>query len=93
MASELLMATLLLAQSDPGRGEDPSGVGGVIIIVAIILLVLAVGAFLARKVFVRDTMPSKPSEDEQSPQAAGADAAGESASADPSAMGRPSDRG
>lgn len=93
MAHELLTPALLLAQSDPGRGSDPTGTGGVIIIVAIILLVLAAGAFLARKVFVRDTMPTKPSEDEKSPQAAGADAAGESASADPSAMGRPSDRG
>ena len=93
MASDLLAMALLVAQDDPGRGGDPGGPGGVIVIVVIILLVLAAGAFLARKVFVRDTMPTKPSEDEQSPKAVGADTAGESASADPSAMGRPSDRG
>lgn len=67
MAELLNAAVFLLAQDEPGRGDDPSGAGGVVIIVAIVLLVLAAGAFLARKVFVRGTMPSTPEEDRQDP--------------------------
>jgi hypothetical protein len=59
------MANLfLLAQDDPGRGDDPSGGIGVVVIVAIILVVVLAGVLLARKFFVRGTMPAKPSEDE-----------------------------
>jgi hypothetical protein len=65
----------------------------IVIILAIAALVLVGGVVMARKGFERGTMPSKPEEDERSPQAAGPDAGGEAASADPRAMGRPSDRG
>jgi hypothetical protein len=67
MAVFLNAAVLYLAQDDPGRGDDPGGGLGVVIIVAIILVVLAAGIFLARKVFVRGTMPSTPQEDRDLP--------------------------
>jgi hypothetical protein len=38
-----------------------------VIIIVIIVLVLAAGAFLARNVFVRGTMPSTPEEDRADP--------------------------
>jgi MYXO-CTERM domain-containing protein len=50
--------TLLLLAQDPGRGEDPSGPGGVIIIAAIALLVLVAGLLLARRLFMRG--PTRP---------------------------------
>jgi hypothetical protein len=75
VAHFLNAAVFLLAQDDPGRGDDPGGGIGVVIIVAIILLVLAAGIFLARKVFVRGSMPSSPQEDrEETGEAAPAEA-------------------
>jgi hypothetical protein len=67
VAELLNAAVFLIAQDEPGRGDDPGGGGGVIIIVAIILVVLAAGLFLARKVFVRGTMPTTPQEDREDP--------------------------
>ena len=40
-----------------------------VIIIVIVVLVLAAGLLLARKGFVRGTMPRKPSEDEPGPSA------------------------
>jgi hypothetical protein len=67
MAELLNAAVFLLAQDDPGRGDDPGGGIGVVLIVAIVLVVLAAGIFLARKVFVRGTMPATPQEDREDP--------------------------
>jgi hypothetical protein len=67
VAELLNAAVFLLAQDEPGRGDDPGGGVGVVIIVAIILVVLAAGIFLARKVFVRGTMPTTPQEDREDP--------------------------
>ena len=67
MAELLNAAVFLLAQDEPGRGDDPSGIGGIVIIAAIVLLVLAAGIFLAKTVFVRGTMPATPEEDRQDP--------------------------
>jgi hypothetical protein len=64
----------------------------VIVIVVIVLVVLVAGVFLAKKGFTRGTMPDTPSEDTPGTESVGAgDESG--ASADPRAMGRPSDRG
>jgi hypothetical protein len=65
----------------------------IVIILAIAVLVLVGGVLMARKGFERGTMPTRPEEDERSPEAVGPDVGGEAASADPRAMGRPSDRG
>jgi hypothetical protein len=56
-----LGALLLAAQG--ASGDNPDFPWGVIIIVAIAVLVVAAGVLLAKKVFVRGTMPDKPSED------------------------------
>jgi len=73
-------------------GDDPSFPWGVVIIVAIVLAVLAAGLLLARKAFTRGTMPAKPSQDRPDTASVGAgDQPG--VTADPRAMGRPSDRG
>ncbi len=65
----------------------------VIVIVAIALVVLVVGFVLARKGFVRGSMASTPSEDRVS-EPDGAEAKQDpDVSHDPSAVGRPSDRG
>lgn len=91
----LLNALLLIAQDDPGRGDDPGGAGGVILIVAGFVVLLAVGIFLARKVFTRGTLPDTPSDDAaqagEEPSVGSGDQPG--VEADPRAMGRPSDRG
>jgi hypothetical protein len=47
-----MIALLLLAQDEPGRGGDPSGVGGVFIVAAIALVVL-VALLAGRKLFKR----------------------------------------
>ena len=83
---------LLLAQDEPGRGDDPGGVGGVVIIVAIALVVLVAGVLLAKKAFTRGTMPDKPSEDSQETSSIGAGSEA-GVTTDPRAVGRPSDRG
>jgi hypothetical protein len=67
MAQFLQAAAFFLAQDEPGRGDDPSGGVGVVIIVAIVVVVLAAGILLARKAFVRGTMPSTPEEDRADP--------------------------
>ena len=64
----------------------------VIAIVVIALVVLVVGVLLAKKGFTRGTMPDTPSEDTPGTESVGSgDEPG--ATADPRAMGRPSDRG
>ena len=84
------MLSLLAAQG--ASGDEPGFPWGVAIIVAIILLVLVAGVLLAKKGFVRGQMAEKPSEDKPDTQSVGAgDQPG--VTADPSAMGRPSDRG
>ena len=87
-----LNALLLLAQDDPGRGDDPGGGLGVVIIVAIVLVVLVAGALLAKKVFTRGSMPSKPSEDKPDTSSVGVGGK-PGVAADPRAVGRPSERG
>jgi hypothetical protein len=67
VAELLNAAVFLIAQDEPGRGDDPGGGVGVVIIVAIVLIVLAAGIFLAKKVFVRGTMPATPQEDREDP--------------------------
>jgi hypothetical protein len=67
VAELLNAAVFLIAQDEPGRGDDPGGGVGVVIIVAIVLVVLAAGIFLARKVFVRGTMPTTPQQDREDP--------------------------
>jgi hypothetical protein len=67
VAALLNAAVFLIAQDEPGRGDDPGGGVGVVIIVAIVLVVLAAGVFLARKFFVRGTMPATPQEDRDDP--------------------------
>jgi hypothetical protein len=75
-------------------GDDPSGAGGVIIIVAIVLAVLIAGVVLAKKGFTRGEMASTPSEDSGRPEPDGAAAKQDpKVSHDPTAVGRPSDRG
>lgn len=65
---------------------------GLIAIVVIAVMVLAIGVAMARKGFVRGTMPAKPSEDKPTTESVGAqDAPG--VTADPRAMGKPSERG
>ena len=87
-------ATFLLA-AQGASGDDPSFPWGIVIIAAIVLLVLAAGLLLARKGFTRGTMPSTPSEDAEAAVDQGSVGAGDApgVSADPSAVGRPSDRG
>jgi hypothetical protein len=65
---------------------------GVIVIVVIALVVLAVGVVMARKGFVRGSMPAKPSEDKPSEESVGAQAE-PGVTTDPRSVGRPSDRG
>jgi hypothetical protein len=67
VAELLNAAVFLIAQDEPGRGDDPGGGVGVVVIVAIVLVALAVGVFIARKVFVRGTMPATPQEDREDP--------------------------
>jgi hypothetical protein len=70
----------------------PRDVTGVIAIVVIAVIVLAIGFVLARKGFVRGTMPEKPSEDKPTTESVGAqDEPG--VAADPRAVGKPSERG
>ena len=65
---------------------------GVIAIVVIAAIVLAIGVFMARKGFVRGSMPAKPSEDNPSDESVGVQRDPE-VTHDPRAVGRPSDRG
>ena len=65
---------------------------GVIVIVIIAVIVLAVGVFMARKGFVRGSMPEKPSEDKPSDDSVGAQRE-PGVTHDPRAVGRPSERG
>ena len=65
---------------------------GIIAIVVIAVLVLAVGVFMARRGFVRGSMPEKPSEDKPSDDSVGAQRE-PGVTHDPRAVGRPSDRG
>jgi hypothetical protein len=67
-------------------------VTGVIAIVVIAVIVVAIGIYMARKGFVRGTMPEKPSEDKPTTESVGAqDEPG--VETDPRAVGRPSERG
>jgi hypothetical protein len=84
--------TFLAAQG--ASGDDPSGTGGVIIIVAIVLAVLIAGVVIAKKAFTRGEMASTPSEDSGKPDPDGVDAKQDpKVSHDPTAVGRPSERG
>jgi hypothetical protein len=71
------------------HGYEP---GMVIVIVVIALVVVTAGIVLAVKGFTRGTMPSTPSEDTADRSTVGAGDA-DKTTADPRAMGRPSDRG
>ena len=65
---------------------------GVIAIVVIAVIVLAIGVAVARKGFVRGSMAETPSEDKPSRESVGVqDEPG--VSADPRAVGQPSERG
>jgi len=64
----------------------------VIVIVAIVLIVLVAGVLMAKKGFTRGTMPDTPSQDTPDTDSVGAGDE-EGTTADPRAMGRPSDRG
>lgn len=65
---------------------------GVIAIVVIAVIVLAIGFAMARKGFVRGSMPAKPSEDKPSEESVGAqDEPG--VTTDPRSVGKPSERG
>jgi hypothetical protein len=66
----------------------------VIVIVVIAVVVLVGGFLVARKGFVRGSMASTPSEDSGVPEPDGAEAKKDpDVSHDPTAVGRPSDRG
>jgi hypothetical protein len=65
---------------------------GVIAIVVIAVIVLAIGVAMARKGFVRGSMPAKPSEDKPGGESVGAQAE-PGVSHDPRATGKPSERG
>jgi hypothetical protein len=93
MVRRMLLELLPIA-AQGGSGDDPSGAGGVIIIVAIVLAVLIAGVVIAKKAFTRGEMPATPSEDSGKPEPEGAGAAQDpSVSHDPTAVGRPSERG
>lgn len=66
--------------------------GGLVIIVAIIVVVLVAGVLLARKGFTRGTLPDKPSQDRPDSSSVGAGSE-PGMTADPRAVGRPSERG
>src|SRR3954469_24962853 len=87
----MLVLLPLAAQGD--SGDDPSGAGGVLIIVAIVLAVVIAGVVIAKKAFTRGEMASTPSEDSGKPAPDGVEAVREpGVSHDPTAVGRPSDR-
>jgi hypothetical protein len=65
---------------------------GVIIIVAVALVVVVAGVLLARKGFTRGTLPDKPSQDRPDTSSVGAGSE-PGVTADPRAVGRPSERG
>jgi hypothetical protein len=89
-----MLAQLLPIAAQGASGDDPSGAGGVIIIVAIVLAVLIAGVVIAKKAFTRGEMASTPSEDSGMPEPDGAEAKQDpDVSHDPSAVGRPSERG
>lgn len=44
LVTTLLGVTLLLAADEPGRGDDPGGVGGILIVVGIAVLVALIAA-------------------------------------------------
>ncbi len=64
----------------------------VIVIVVIVLVILVAGVLMARKGFTRGTMADKPSQDQPDTDSVGAGDE-DGTTADPRAMGRPSDRG
>jgi hypothetical protein len=66
--------------------------GGLIIILAVIVVVLVAGVLLAKKGFTRGTLPAKPSHDRPGTSSVGAQSE-PGVSADPRAVGRPSERG
>ena len=66
---------------------------GTVVIIVIAVVVLTVGVLAAKKVFVRGTMPETPSEDLADRSAQEPPEIDEPVSSDPSARGRPSDRG
>ena len=89
-----MLALLLPLAAQGASGDDPSGTGGVIIIVAIVLVVAIGGFVVAKKAFTRGKLPATPSEDSGKPEPEGAAAAQDpSVSHDPTAVGRPSERG
>lgn len=65
----------------------------IVVIVVIAVLVLVAGVLVARKGFVRGTIPETPSEDLADRTAQESPDVDEPVTSDPSAMGRPSDRG
>jgi hypothetical protein len=67
-------------------------VTGVIAIIVIAVIVLAIGIAMARKAFVRGTMPETPSEDKPTTESVGAQEE-PGVTADPRAVGKPSERG
>lgn len=75
----------------PPSGYSPY-VTGVIAIIVIAVIVLAIGIALARRGFVRETMPAKPSEDKPTDENVGAQEE-PGVTADPRAVGKPSERG
>ena len=66
---------------------------GIVLIVVIVVVVLVAGVLLARSGFLRGTLPATPSEDAADQSATRADEARREGSVDPSAVGRPPDRG
>jgi hypothetical protein len=88
-----MLAQLTLFAVQGGSGNDPSGTGGTIIIVAVVLAVLLAGAVLAKKAFTRGEMASKPSEDRPGRPDGIDEKKDPGVSHDPTAVGRPSDRG
>ena len=65
---------------------------GVIAIVVIAVIVLVIGVAVARKGFVRGTMPETPAEDKPSEDSVGVQAK-PGVTTDPRSVGRPSERG
>jgi hypothetical protein len=88
-----MLEQLTLFAVQGGSGSDPGGAGGTIIIVAVVLVVLIAGTVLAKKVFTRGDMASKPSEDRPGRPDGIDEKRDPGVSHDPTAVGRPSDRG
>src|SRR3954447_20061339 len=88
------MLVFLPLAAQGASGDDPSGAGGVLIIVAIVLAVVIAGVVIAKKGFTRGEMASTPTEDSGKPTPDGVEAVRDpGVSHDPTAGGRPPERG